>query len=338
METLPVEINCQIFSNLTDPYDIINLIRSSGYLADIAKDCVIRLAWKEISDQSITTTFLMNFRNIREVDIGVAIREPTELIELTRLHKLHSIIIELPELNYFSDYGNLFERGATIDLIENFYNELDVSLKDKEFLFISPDTSYYLLIKDKGLFFYLGENGRYSTLNGLMKAIDATEGLTTISYYNETNDAIIQIIGRLLPRLKNLDYHDFSTIKINAQLRLMSVDTVLLNKDRWNLTDIRLITANFNLVISEPERYGQQSIDKKVRLELPVNIELVSALMMLYPNIEQLGIFLENFSIDAILTISRLIDEGIHVIIYTARGQIPGPLFNNPNILIRYID
>lgn len=330
MESLPVEINCQILSSLTDPHDIANLMKSNAYLAEIAKDCITKLSLSH-RNAIIPLNFIMMFSHIQDVNLTVRVND-SGLFALANLKMLRQIDILYPDLD------DVFEPSPkdAIDDITEFYLSLG-NRSNKRFYFRSPIHDYQLLIRDKSLTFDFGEHSStYSKLIGLMRAINERDGLVTISYYPEIYDKVIKVMGRNLPKLRILEYYAGLTRRVNVHLRLTNIDTVTLHKSKWHLNAIRLIQANMLSIITDPTLFRQVIVHKEVKLELPVNLEYVSALIDIYPNIRQLAIYEEDFNVDVIRSINLLLDRGISVIIYTRNKFFA--LTGNPNIIFRLID
>jgi hypothetical protein len=150
MEELPVEINCQIFKDLTDPRDITRLFSTNAYLANIARDCITRLAWNDDIATPVSYNFIKQFTNLREVDMPLIITrdELTSLID-SKMNKFNAII-DLGILNKFTGRAAAEEE---INFLAQWYKRKSENTVSGDFTFSSLKKGKYIRLSQGSLDF-----------------------------------------------------------------------------------------------------------------------------------------------------------------------------------------
>jgi hypothetical protein len=232
---LPAEVNCDIFSYLRDPREIISFIRTSKYnynIFKLCKDSIEVLEWNpnlpENHPLNIPISFILQFPNLRRVEIPVKAIIPKDLFRMTQklvqnkenesslfrlisLSKLEYIIIEVPvDISYFKDLRII----VTSSFFGRYYRENHRLIPNITINYISNDIVYPIKKFNHGLYVYeLWGNGspKYTyTLYQLMKLIDIHERLEWICELGLfENDRNIYSLSSLLEftRLKSILYN-----------------------------------------------------------------------------------------------------------------------------------
>lgn len=343
MESLPVEINCRIFENLTDPYQIVKLLQSNLELASIAKDCITRLSWDR--QMPIPASFVSQFNNIRVVDMPISINNDDELMSLAKL--------KLRKASFLISYWRIFNLGVegsaadNILTIRDWYSaRMRESGKSLTFFRSKGD---YLTIKDHTLDYSLSSGRCYDILYPLMKAIDSMEGLYTITGTNWNTNIIMEHFKHDFPNVKNLIYSGKDYINLNLYFEYTNVNKVLFPVKYWTDDHIDFMTWHVtDLLVGNIGNYNgvwraNEVIDKEIYLEIPVYPNWINRLRLAYPNIRQLAVYIDEaeYSNSTVYDLSTAELDDINVIIYTKYPEILPEILPeivlHPNINVRKI-
>lgn len=313
MEYLPAEINCQIFNNLTDPNDIIQLAEVNRDLGRLARECVTTLAWND-SDGAIGYKTIALFPNVRVVKPSIYIYDRRELMLLADT-KITSADIIINASIFNGKYQSLDLAQAEINLITNWYlrRMSHPPYQNKDFKFSYPTKYYYIRIQD-GSFDVKLEINSIDFYIRLLRAIDETDGLTQISSVGLSKKFLMA--GRLnFPKLEtflvNSIYDD-----IYPYLRYTNINKVKLSTSiTWTEKDIKTLAHNFCSLLSQYGKLGI-TLEKDVSLEIPITPKCIEQLLTVYPNVHKVGIYLSDDS--EFENVNRLSDEGVSIILYTS--------------------
>lgn len=338
MLSLPIEINHMIFSYLTNPVDIISLMKTNSKLSRLVSQIVTRLTWNgrclemsPLEKRGIPVNFVLKFPNLNIVDMCILINTEAELMALAET-KLQRAVFEISKLellytakksrntngllrdilNYFNT-NEPMDRSQKINLIAIWFMQrmLHPPHHNKKFIFISPPTAYYLTIKDGGLDYMLGGKYTISTMYSLMRAIDLVDGLHEISHDLHSHDDIARLAD--FPRLDTL-LINFPNVKLNDYFNLTHINKVKLRRGCYFIDRIADLTKEMIY-----RTYKHHIIEGDLYLELPVYPIDIPKILEMYPNIREIGVMLYFFTSFDLRFIHLLVERGVRIIIYTPR-------------------
>lgn len=353
----PVEIICQIFANINDPDNISELfasIKNSDYLESIAKSCITRLEWNEISDRDISADFVNKFIKIEDVEMPILCQDEQEFMSLSKLSKSKKLIIKYPGLRIFNAKARNDDIiNGDISLItewyinrsENgFFKNKNIRLgwqeRSRDYYFIG-DSPYYINISDNTLEFSLGTYNKYMYLYPLMYVINETEGL---NYISQTQDKVnnIRDLGINFPNITGL-ISNGTINNINDYLLFTNVNTIKYN--HWDVLGYLKVIDKMsslienNLYLENGTLVPKVQIEKPVYLEIPIdqNQDVIQGLLITYPKVKLLSLYIYEMNDVIVDIIFSLLRRNIKIIIYTNMElvSISSSLKNNPNVSYR---
>ena len=277
METLPFELSCRIFSEITDPHQIVKLLRIDSYTSSMVKNCIDVLKWsvRECND-CVPSTFVRKFNNIREVGMPIYVQSVDELMDLTSL-KLNVATIDVSELEIFDVTSSCNKNlSSALLMIKDFYENSSINIpsSNKKITFHLGQPNYYIEITDNGLDFELPSDVGYEYLYPLMKAIDNKEGLFSFAHI-DCDKSIIKQFAIEFTNLQKIIYRG-EIFNVFKYLKLTNVNHISYPIKNLVKTHVVNATGEMSYLVSRKIRHGHHGVFvknvnlKQIYLEIPV--------------------------------------------------------------------
>ena len=322
---LPPEILCHIFQHTTDAITLSRLLQTNSSTEPFLRRCVHTLSIEPQNWIDVPISFISQFTYLRVITFPIVLRSLDEFEVMATLPYLFSATFinetskSLPAL--VKKFIKLYTSGLTV--INDQVDKLDRDLWPSDFLFVDERTKTLIATSSwhhENLLILSEIRDDYSlSIDELPNTQELSEFLEYT--FNYTN------ITALLIDLRDLPYQLLDTIRFEAPAELCIYATTA-----GPFEILFEVTRNF-VILSESQFYDlqlsiylddlNQQYPHIINLLGLFNLDDISTIIHLFPNLQTLGIYTDFTNPNHIIdTINRLPSRITRIIIYTSNNNI----------------
>lgn len=317
LDVLPPEIVCNIVSNVTDLATINEFISVSKKYTNLIYECVHTLT----SKQTVSSSLILNFKNLREFQGYILINSDVELYLITQYCKNNKLMYANFVISesyiysrsyaasfYMYNFVNTYLHNATQSIAQKLYDSRFIFIANTPLLensiIFNPPIIRIIYIEphiealDDNVLFYDDVDKNYTNMYTYLKSVGFLREIQTINNSNHINELVLDnIFHNPIESLLIDDPIFYVPPYVNSDIGILQ----LLSKFKLYVTPK---TVNDTLIelYNELERTQNYKNDNMVSFISPILVDILPLIITIFPNLQSIGIDVNNLGVSDIIS------------------------------------